>query len=99
MKLFMADHLRRSGSLGKALQGAAGMLAGSDDDGSNVLTWRFLQATAISIAGGTNEVQRSIIGERVLGLPRDPKVGSPDHGRDVSSRRRAGRDRRAAATR
>jgi alkylation response protein AidB-like acyl-CoA dehydrogenase len=73
MKLFMADHLRRTGSLGKAIQGADGMLAGSQKDGSNLLTWRLLHATAISIAGGTNEVQRSIIGERVLGLPRDPR--------------------------
>jgi len=73
MKLFMAGHLRRMGSLGKAIQGADGMLNGTDADGSNLLTWRFLHAAAISIAGGTNEVQRSIIGERVLGLPRDPK--------------------------
>lgn len=73
MKLFMAGHLKEMGSLGKALQGPAGMLEGTADDGSNLLTWRFLQATAISIAGGTNEVQRSIIGERVLGLPRDAK--------------------------
>jgi alkylation response protein AidB-like acyl-CoA dehydrogenase len=73
MKLFMAGHLKVMGSLGKQLQGPAGMLEGTADDGSNMLTWRFLQATAISIAGGTNEVQRSIIGERVLGLPRDAK--------------------------
>ena len=79
MKLFMAGHLRRMGSLGKALQGADGMLAGTDDDGSNLVTWRFLHATAISIAGGTNEVQHSIIGERVLGLPRDPEPATGSH--------------------
>ena len=46
MKLFMAGHLRRTGSLGKAIQGADGMLDGlRPTDGSNLLTWRFLHAT------------------------------------------------------
>lgn len=34
-------------------------------------TWSFLSSRSLSIAGGTTDVQLNIIGERILGLPRD----------------------------
>jgi len=47
-------------------QGAAGML-------ENEATKDFLYAPGMRIAGGTSEVQRNLIGERLLGLPREPR--------------------------
>ena len=54
--------------LGKNLRGAAGML--SDSPGH----LEFLTAPSMSIRGGTDEVQRNIVGERILGLPSEPRV-------------------------
>jgi alkylation response protein AidB-like acyl-CoA dehydrogenase len=45
----------------------------SDDDARKVVR-TFIHAPSFSIAGGTTEVQRNIIGERVLGLPKDAEV-------------------------
>jgi alkylation response protein AidB-like acyl-CoA dehydrogenase len=68
MKLFYAGHLRALGDVAMALQGPAGVVA----DG--VWQHQFLQAPSIRIAGGSDEIQRNIIGERVLGLPPDVRV-------------------------
>ena len=52
--------------------GAAAPLwwAATDNPGGGFWQRQWLWSKAASIAGGTSEVQRTIIGERMLGLPR-----------------------------
>lgn len=42
-------------------------------DGTGTWAWELLSSRSLSIAGGTTEVNKNIIGERVLGLPKEPK--------------------------
>ena len=59
--------------LSLAIVGTPAVAWGADGDGG---TWAKEAVGTFSsgIAGGTNEIQRNIIGERVLGLPREPSV-------------------------
>jgi alkylation response protein AidB-like acyl-CoA dehydrogenase len=92
VKLAFAEHFRRLSSLAKTLQGPAGMLDDDGSEGASTFTWRFLFSPSTGIAGGTNEVQRSIIGERVLGLPRESRPPEPER-RSSESREPVGANR------
>ncbi len=73
-KLFRSNQVRANRDLGPRVLGPGGMLAGEDAPHGGAITRATLQAPSVSIAGGTDEIQHNIIGERVLGLPREPDV-------------------------
>jgi alkylation response protein AidB-like acyl-CoA dehydrogenase len=74
MKLAMSRHRELTGDLGLDLQGARGMLDHGDALDDGVWQGHFLYQWASRIGGGTDQVQRNIIGERVLGLPPEPRA-------------------------
>jgi 3-oxochol-4-en-24-oyl-CoA dehydrogenase len=75
-KVLADEHGQHVFGLAKDLAGPGGMLTDAGPLGAPVDLWHhgFLFAPALTVGGGTGEVQRNIIGERVLGLPPEPDV-------------------------
>jgi len=74
VKLFWAEASRRLYDTATSVLGPASLLMPDDRDAIDGGRWvrGLLSTRANSIMGGTSEIQRNIIGERVLGLPREP---------------------------
>ncbi|MGH9115522.1 MAG: acyl-CoA dehydrogenase family protein [Acidimicrobiales bacterium] len=69
--------VKRIAALGMAVEGAAGTAAlSAAGEGCAAGEWQsmFLMSPSLSIRGGTDQIQRNILGERVLGLPPEPRV-------------------------
>jgi alkylation response protein AidB-like acyl-CoA dehydrogenase len=81
IKLVMGDLLARAAGLALELEGPAGVAADSD--------WQFvfLGAPAMRLGGGTDEILKNVLGEMVLGLPREPAVDRDVPFRDLRARR------------
>jgi alkylation response protein AidB-like acyl-CoA dehydrogenase len=71
-KLLMSKITRLSRDLGLEILGPNGMIMGPETPGGGVAQELALFAPAVSIYGGSDEVQKNIISERVLGLPKEP---------------------------
>ncbi|MEV8546511.1 acyl-CoA dehydrogenase [Streptomyces sp. NPDC051572] len=68
-KLLAAEHAQRSAELAMEISGLAA-ISGHEPR----VTWQYLYTRCLSIAGGTSEITRNVIAERILGLPRDPLI-------------------------
>lgn len=66
-KLLLAEHTQRLTELGMSLAGPAAVVGTK-----STLARAYLGNRAMTIAGGTSEITRNTIAERILGLPRDP---------------------------
>ncbi len=75
VKLFWADMSQKLSDTAVAVLGPDALLLAGDDHAVDRGRWTLalLAARANSIMGGTSEIQRSIIGEQLLGLPREPR--------------------------
>jgi alkylation response protein AidB-like acyl-CoA dehydrogenase len=71
-KLALSEVARRSHRAHTAIVGPQGMLATGPDPLDAVVASVLISTPAQSIAGGTDEIQHNILGENILGLPKEP---------------------------
>jgi alkylation response protein AidB-like acyl-CoA dehydrogenase len=74
LKLSLSRLMEQAGDVATRALGADGLLAGEGPDGYGPLQDMFLSQWSTRIGGGTEQIQRNLIGERALGLPRDAKA-------------------------
>lgn len=72
-KVFWSEYQRRLGEIAVGLEGASAMVV-SNEYARGRWQRTFLQTRGHTIWGGTAEIQRNILGEKILGLPKEPKA-------------------------
>jgi alkylation response protein AidB-like acyl-CoA dehydrogenase len=86
MKLLVGQYMTATADLGLQIEGAAGMLAGKDAPSNG--DWQLARNSVwtVKIGGGTDEIQRNVLAERILGLPREQQVDRDTPFRDLLGR-------------
>jgi alkylation response protein AidB-like acyl-CoA dehydrogenase len=76
LKLYRAAKVQAGTEAALEILGTEGVVWDPQDPSGGDWAQEYLGSRARSIAGGTNEMQRNVIGDRLLGLPREPQPGA-----------------------
>jgi alkylation response protein AidB-like acyl-CoA dehydrogenase len=72
-KLYWSQWFQHFGELAMRIRGTSALVSEDADFGTDGLQQTFLFGRAVTIFAGSSQIQRNIIGESVLGLPREPR--------------------------